>query len=426
MHRNVNYSRRVPSLKRSFKESRWREFILLLIYAVGLITIFYLVRERQLRQHLLSPLLSKRASDTTTDMATEFTGKIVPSKEFKIVAATPAIVKDIQVKIGDRIQPHQPLITLDNLEANQKLDQFQQQQLAVRQEIDSVEQRQEIAKQQVAQLEQKIKNFDRITTLNNQLELADLRVSLAQLRSQQLPCQRQDSISTPAVDKQAGLHQDGTQKLYRDRTISNTQLDGVKAEMQSQVELGCTGVAVDTTKELEVERIKQWQLQHQLKINTQKQQLAEMKGQLNLARWQYRQATQRLEMLRQQWSKFWDKAIPNDMLVVRATDAGVVVNLPVAIGDQIATGTNLVGLAKLDSLKVQVPVSASLIDSLHLGQRAIVRLGAGAEAMKISATVVTINPLPAKNLTHIVEVQFTNFANSLLVGQSAKVRFLPD
>ncbi len=65
--------------------------------------------------------------------------------------------------------------------------------------------------------------------------------------------------------------------------------------MQSQDELACTGVAVDTTKELEVERIKQWQLQHQLKINTQKQQLAEMKGQLKLARWQYRQATQRLE-----------------------------------------------------------------------------------------------------------------------------------
>ncbi len=63
--------------------------------------------------------------------------------------------------------------------------------------------------------------------------------------------------------------------------------------MQSQDELACTGVAVDTTKELEVERIKQWQLQHQLKINTQKQQLAEMKGQLKLARWQYRQATQK-------------------------------------------------------------------------------------------------------------------------------------
>lgn len=424
MNKNVNSSRRAPSLKRSLKENGWREFILLLIYAVGLTTIFYLVRHQF--SHFLLPLfLSERASDTATG-TTEFTGKIAPSKEFKIVAATHAIVKDIQVKIGDRIQPHQPLITLENLETKQKLEQFQQQQLAARQEIDSVEQRQEIAKQQVAELEQKIKNFDRITTLNNQLDVADLRVSLAQLRSQQVPCQQQDSISTPAIYKQAQSQHDGTEKLYSDRTISNTQLNPIKAEMQSQAELACTGVAVDTTKELEVERIKQWQLQHQLKINTQKQQLAEMKGQLKLARWQYRQATQRLEVLRQQWSKFWDKAIPNDLLVVRATDAGVVVSLPVAIGDQIVTGTNLVELAKLDSLKVQVPVSASLIDSLHLGQRAIVRLGAGAEAMKISATVVTINPLPAKNLTHIVEVQFTNFASSLLVGQSAKVRFLPN
>lgn len=397
MNKNSNSSLRDPSLKRSFKESGWCEFILLLIYAVGLTTIFYLVCH-QFSQILL-PLFSSEHTFSTTNFTTEFTGTIAPSKKFTIAVTSPAIVKNIRVKIGDRIQPHQPLITLENLESQQKFEQFQQQQLAARQEIDSVEQRQEIAKQQVMQLEQRINNFDRITTLNNQLDIADLRVSLAQLRSQHPPCQRQDAISTPAYKQ---------------------------AEMQvSQVEFACTGVAVETTKELEVERIKQWQLQHQLKINTQKQQLAEMKGQLKLARWQYRQATQRLEMLRQQWSRFWDRAIPN-VLVVRATDAGVVVNLPVAVGDRIVTGTNLVELAKLDSLKVQVPVSASLIDSLHLGQRAIVRLGAGTEVMNISATIVTINPLPTKNLTHIVEVQFTNFENALLVGQSAKVRFLPD
>ncbi len=84
----------------------------------------------------------------------------------------------------------------------------------------------------------------------------------------------------------------------------------------------------------------------------------------------------RLEVLRQQWSRFWDEAIPNDLLVVRATNTGVVISLSVATGDRIVTRTNLVGLAKFDSLKVQVPVSVSLIDSLHLDRRAIVRLGA--------------------------------------------------
>jgi hypothetical protein len=51
----------------------------------------------------------------------------LPSKEFKILAVTPAIVKDIRVKIGDSVQPHQPLITLKDLKTKQKFEQFQQQ-----------------------------------------------------------------------------------------------------------------------------------------------------------------------------------------------------------------------------------------------------------------------------------------------------------
>lgn len=146
-----------------------------------------------------------------------------------------------------------------------------------------------------------------------------------------------------------------------------------------------------------------------------------MKGQLEVARLQYEQATRRLKLLQQQLSKL----IPtSDDLIVKATDTGAVVNLPVAIGDQIFAGTTLVGLAKLGALKVQVPVSASLINSLHIGQRAAVQVGMG--KAEFDATVVTINPLPAKNLTYTVEVQFENSVNALLVGQSAKVHFLPE
>jgi hypothetical protein len=40
--------------------------------------------------------------------------------------------------------------------------------------------------------------------------------------------------------------------------------------------------------------------------------------------------------------------------------------------------------------------------------------------------VVTINPIPEQNKTHTVEVQFQNPQGVLLVGQAAKVRFIPE
>jgi len=61
-----------------------------------------------------------------------------------------------------------------------------------------------------------------------------------------------------------------------------------------------------------------------------------------------------------------------------------------------------------------------------LGQRAFVQLGKGAEAQQFEATVVTINPIPEQDRTHVIEVQFQNPQEALLVGQAAKVRCLSE
>ncbi|HCF28333.1 MAG TPA: hypothetical protein DEV81_14285 [Cyanobacteria bacterium UBA11049] len=400
------------------KEIGWREFFILLIYAIGLTTAIYVMR-----QHL-KQLPSLSDSQQFSMLATtEFTGTVAPSKEFKIAASNPAIVKNIFVKIGDRIQPNQPLLALENLAAKD-MDSVKQQHSAVQQEIESVKQQQELAKQQVEGLEQKIENFVQTISLNQQLDAADLRVSISQLRSQNVPLrQRQDSIQrSEVVYEQASAQNNRVQKLYREGAVSKAQMEQAQADFQvASSDLASAKAAAAAANNLEQEQIKQWQVQHQLKNTAQQQQLIEMRGQLKLARLQYEQVTRKLEMLRQQASKLL-KQNPDNKQIVRATDAGVIVNLPVAAGDQIFTGTNLAGLAKIEDLKVQVPVSASAINSLYIGQRAVVQVGMGRQ--KFEATIVTINPLPAQNLTYTVEVQFKNSVNALLVGQSAKVHFL--
>jgi len=68
------------------KEIGWREFFILLIYAVGLTTAIYV-----LRQHL-KQLPSLSDSQQISMLATtEFTGTVAPSKEFKIAATTPRV-----------------------------------------------------------------------------------------------------------------------------------------------------------------------------------------------------------------------------------------------------------------------------------------------------------------------------------------------
>ena len=411
------------SLSDANKEIGWREFFILLIYAVGLTTVIYLVRQR-LREPIASMSYDQQVSRLAT---TEFTGIVAPSKEFKIAAATPAIVKDIYVKIGDRIQPNQPLLALKNLAASEKSEAVKQQQSALKQEIEALKQQQELAQQQVTYLEQKIKNFVLTNTLNLQLDAANLRVSVSGLRSQNVPLrQRQDSIErAEAVYKQAMAQNNRMQTLYTQGAISKAQADQAQADFQvASSDLASAKAATDAVHKLELEQVKQWQVQHQLKIILQQQQLKDMKGELEVRQLQYQQATRKLWMLRKSASKLLNRQIADDKQIVKATDAGVIVDLPVATGDQIFTGTTVSKLAKLGDLKVQVPVSASLIDSLSIGQRATVQVGIGSQARKFTATVVTINPLPAQNLTYTVEVQFKNSQNALLVGQSAKVHFL--
>jgi multidrug efflux pump subunit AcrA (membrane-fusion protein) len=107
---------------------------------------------------------------------------------------------------------------------------------------------------------------------------------------------------------------------------------------------------------------------------------------------------------------------------VKATAAGVVVELPIKVGDQVASGGLVARLAALQELTVEVPVDARLINALHVGQSAIVSIPT-IPARQVTGRITLLNPIPAPNMTHVVEVRFPNSSGLILTGQPAEVVF---
>jgi hypothetical protein len=72
---------------------------------------------------------------------------------------------------------------------------------------------------------------------------------------------------------------------------------------------------------------------------------------------------------------------------------------------------------------VEVPVAGELVSQLHVHQAASIQLPT-LPARTVEGSVRAINPLPSANMTHEVQVEFSNADLSLFSGQPAKVRFL--
>jgi multidrug efflux pump subunit AcrA (membrane-fusion protein) len=405
-----------------FKDIGYRELLLLLIYAVGLTTVIYLI-QHQTQQ----PSLSFNRLQQTTNLANlEFSGVVNPAKKFKITASAPANVKEIYVDAGDFVQPNKPILKLEKIVDRQTMTQLQQQQLEADREIGRAKEQQEVALQKTKQFQQQTSIINRKITVIERLFNLELRLSMAEM-SLQLVRQQQDLIqNTKGIYLRAVMQRDRLAKLFSQGAISASEIE----RSQAKVEAAKTNlVSAETGAKLkEIERVQrqQWQLRKQLTLLEQQQQLSATEGQLQLARLQSRQATQRLELLEQQRSLLPKESALNKSYPITAQEAAVVVKLPVVVGDRIYTGRSLVELAQLKSLKVQVFVSPRIINQLRLGQRAFVQVGKEPLLRQFEATVVTINPVPEPNKAHTVEVQFQNPQGTLLVGQPAKVRFVPE
>ncbi|MBI4854733.1 MAG: HlyD family efflux transporter periplasmic adaptor subunit [Acidobacteria bacterium] len=378
-------------------EIGWRALAIILLFAATATTGIYFAR-----QYINSPITPLSSPEQIASLAsTIFTGTIKPVSEIKITATSPAIVQEILVKVGDQVIENQPLLKIDDREAKNLLTQA---------ELEKVS-----ADQQVSQISANITSINKqIVNLRNQVAAASGKLSLAQRKAERVPLrQRQDSPErAQAVYEQALSKFQRTETLHKQGLVSAQELDELRSQLRiAEADLKTARAAEVASSELSSAQESQSSLQNELVKKEQQQQLLDLQNQLERAQLRQKQAIQALEIARQRTFE----------TIVKATRSGAIVEIPVKIGDQIIVGTTLARLAQLDKLIVEVPISARLINSLKIEQSVNIKLPTSDQS--VVGKIITINPLPAANLNHIVEVEFDNTNGSLLSGQPAEVKF---
>jgi len=235
-----------------------------------------------------------------------------------------------------------------------------------------------------------------------QLVEANARVAVAQRQEQQVPTRQwRDSPERAEAAYTLALgNYNRTKMLFEAGVLAQQELYTRATELRvAQDDLQNAKRLATVSAKLDHEQVDQARLQAQVTR-------AELQEQFRQASTKYEQAKQLAEGT-----------------LVRATQDGVVSEIPVKIGDQISVGTVLARLAQLDRMVAEVPVAAKMISQLELHQRARVSLPL-TPPREVEGRIRIINPLPSSNMTHGVEVEFDNPSFLLLAGQPAEVRFL--
>lgn len=402
-----------------------KQILAWLILTVGLTTGIY-----GMRQWLRKPLPAlSRVAQTATLADTKFTGKLEPAKTFKIAAINSGVVENIEVQIGDRVEVGQPLLTLTNLAAVDREKQIIQEKHSTRQQQQGVLQQQQAAGQRVLELEQKIDRLKyNLSPLRTRIAEANLQVSLAKSEADKLPLrQRQDSVPrTKAIYQRASARFERLESLHNQGAISEEQLEQAQAELDiAKVDYDMAIAASTANSKLERSQRQLSQLQEKLELQELQNEIALLTKQLSAANLEYQQATDKLALLNQQARQLDEYQVPELRRVIKATEAGIVTELPVVVGDRIYEGHSVVQLAKLERIKVAVEVNSRIINALDKQQEAIIQIGEGVTAQKFAGKIATVNPIPNEKLNYSVEVEFANPSNSSIVGQLARVQFLP-
>lgn len=303
-----------------------------------------------------------------------FEGTVHPASVFGITADLGGTVSGMSVKVGDAVQKGQMLLHMDGREAELALAQA------------------------TVELQAAESNLEKFRA---QLAEANARVAVSQREEQQIPTRQwRDSPERATAAYELALNNYKRAKALYDAGVTpNQELEERATEL----------------------RIAKDDLENAKKLAGAASQLErDQTVQANLQAMVTRQELQ--EQLRQAQLKYQQAKELADHKVVRATQAGVVSEIPVHAGDHVYAGTVLVRLAELDHMIAEVPVAARMIAELKVGEVARVELPSSPPRV-VQGKIRVINPLPSPNMTHTVEVEFDNPTLTLLAGQAAEVRF---
>lgn len=421
-----NYLTVTPEAKNTTQDQGiFKQTLVWLTLVLGLTVGMYTLRQ-WLRQPL--PALSS-AEQSATIGETRFTGKVEPLNAFKIAAINPGVVENIAVKIGEPVEVGQTLLTIKNLAAETEKKQIIQEQQLTGQHLQTVLQQQQTAQQQILELEQKIARlkYD-LAPLREEIAQANLKVNLAQSEAEKIPVpQRQDSVPrTQAVFERAKARFTRLESLNQQGAIPLEQLEQAQSELEiAKVDYNTAIAVANANSKLQKNQQQLSQLQQRLTVQEQQDAIAQLQKQKQTAQLEYQQATEKLALLRQQALQLSKYQFSEINTVVKATAAGIITEIPVSVGDQIYAGNTVIGLAKLAQLKVAIPVNGRLINALIPEQQALIEIGEGVTAQKFEGKIAVVNPIPNEKLNYLVEVEFSNPTNSLIISQLAQVQFLP-
>jgi hemolysin D len=445
------------------KSLSWLQVGALLLSGLGLAGFIYFVR-----QGLRQPLPTITAAEQTKQLQeTPFTGKVESLQVGRINSTTPGFVQEVKVKVGQQVRIGEVLMTLRNVEAERSLQEKaqQQQQQAINQQQATSQQQQSqqqtlLQQQQQSQqrltiLEQQISSYSQtMGPLRAQIASTNLKISQGQLQNNQAELIRQ---KREAVQKAHSLYKQYqiqyTSKLSQYRKQQILQNEGAGSLAQAEIakaDADTAKVAMDSARSdyenaqqalLATQRnradsqpaeARKLQLQQQLELKEQEDKVKKLQEQLQQEKLSYNQLSSTLQALRQRSTNITkpiagstptSTAAAPVMVEIVSNSNGYVVELPMKSGDQVFTGTKLVGIASGQQLKIVVEVDERLASKLEVNKRASIQIKTGNEARNLIGKVANI-ATSVENNRRKVEVEF-QAPSEYLIGQTATVYFPP-
>jgi multidrug resistance efflux pump len=329
-----------------------------------------------------------------------FVGEIRPLSETVLAAPTPVLIRRTMVAVGDQVVAGQPLVEVDGSD--------------VRAALNAAALARTAAAARVRRLRDVVALLERSNgVLGSELD-ANGRLAVAQRQLEQVPIRQwKDSPErAQAAYDQAVAHEQRSAALVEVGVIAPQVLEDDRAAVRiARNDLENARHAAAAAEHLANVQQEQVRLLTERALLEQRRQRAQAQLDLENAEFDLKRADAEHQAARRRLED----------LVVRATTAGTVVELPARAGDRLPVGSILVRLAALDRLIVQVDVNSDLVNALAKGQPARVHLPpVGSSRL---GHVRSIAPLPNAAGAHVIEIEFDNADRTLLVGQAAQIRF---
>jgi hemolysin D len=457
----------ITAFGRSRKSIGWYQATALVLAGLGLTCSLYL-----LRQSLNKPATTPDPQDRAHKLHNlPFVGKIAPQHITKIDATIPGIVSVLPLQIGQEVRAGDRLLTIRNVDAERtnQAKILQQQQLdAERQQVaiqQAQQQQQQLSQQQQLLLGERQAAAERINSiqiaiasyqrniapLRQQVAAANVRVNLVATQPEQVPIRQKREAITRAqaiygqtvatyerlaqYQSQGAISQERLEQAQKELTVAKSDLSIARSDYDSLV----ASARVATDKQ--IAQTQSTQLQQQLALEEQAGQLQQLQAQLQTARADARQIETKLQQLqklaadRRQAPAAGMTANRQPLLEptkieIMAPVAGMAIDIPIAVGDRVFSGSKLMSITNPKQLKIGVDLEPQQAALLKPGQRALVKVGSALESQELSGLVTSIAPplvgnvAPVENRsTQHIEVEFTNPKPIVLIGQTGTVYF---